>query len=79
MSLIPDADAYNLTLPVLSLDNEMIKLIDKARDYFGLSDLEKPTKDGGVLNIHIGDVFIPSENLHRKYAGESFMSFSWSI
>ncbi|XP_028799649.1 uncharacterized protein LOC114754959 isoform X2 [Neltuma alba] len=44
-------------------------LIDKARIYFGLSDLEKPTKDGGVLNIHIGDVFVPSENLHRKYAG----------
>ncbi|KAK7243671.1 hypothetical protein RIF29_38480 [Crotalaria pallida] len=44
-------------------------LIDKARDYFGLSDLEKQTKDGGILNVHIGDVFIPSENLYRRYAG----------
>ncbi|XP_054816556.1 uncharacterized protein LOC129316254 [Prosopis cineraria] len=44
-------------------------LIDKARDYFGLSDLEKPTKDGGILNVHVGDVFIPSEDLQRKYAG----------
>ncbi|XP_019443668.1 PREDICTED: uncharacterized protein LOC109347968 isoform X3 [Lupinus angustifolius] len=44
-------------------------LIDKARDYFGLSDLEKATEEGGILNVHIGDVFIPSENLHGKYAG----------
>jgi hypothetical protein len=47
-------------------------LIDKARDYFGLSDLEKTNKDGGILNVHIGDAFIPSEDLHRRYAGESF-------
>ncbi|KAL1300207.1 hypothetical protein HN51_044886 [Arachis hypogaea] len=44
-------------------------LIDKARDYFGLSDLEKTTEGGGILNVHIGDVFIPSENLCRRYAG----------
>ncbi|GAU33262.1 hypothetical protein TSUD_279360 [Trifolium subterraneum] len=44
-------------------------LIDKARDYFGLSDLEKTTKDGGILNVHIGDVFVPSEDLHKRYAG----------
>ncbi|XP_012567375.1 uncharacterized protein [Cicer arietinum] len=44
-------------------------LIDKARDYFGLSDLEKTTEDGGILNIRIGDVFIPSEDSHRRYAG----------
>ncbi|XP_058727693.1 uncharacterized protein LOC131599306 [Vicia villosa] len=44
-------------------------LIDKARDYFGLSDLEKPTEDGGILNVHIGDVFVPSEDLHKRYAG----------
>jgi len=50
-------------------------LIDKARDYFGLSDLEKTNEDGGILNVHIGDVFIPSENLHRRYAGESFSSY----
>jgi hypothetical protein len=45
-------------------------LIDKARDYFGLSDLEKTTEDGGILNVHIGDVFVPSEDLHKRYAGE---------
>ncbi|CAJ2659048.1 uncharacterized protein LOC123900057 isoform X2 [Trifolium pratense] len=44
-------------------------LIDKARDYFGLSDLEKTTEDGGILNVHIGDVFAPSEDLHKRYAG----------
>ncbi|KAF7824444.1 putative spermidine synthase [Senna tora] len=44
-------------------------LIDKARDYFGLSGLEKPTKDGGILTVHIDDVFVPSENLQRRYAG----------
>ncbi|CAI8589663.1 unnamed protein product [Vicia faba] len=44
-------------------------LIDKARDYFGLSNLEKTTEDGGILNVHIGDVFVPSEDLHRRYAG----------
>ncbi|XP_027340521.1 uncharacterized protein LOC113853971 isoform X2 [Abrus precatorius] len=44
-------------------------LIDKARDYFGLSDLEKTTEDGGILKVHIGDVFIPSEDLQRRYAG----------
>ena len=51
---------------------KIFQLIDKAREYFGLSDLERTTEDGGVLNVHIGDVFIPSENLHRRYAGESF-------
>ncbi|CAK8532144.1 unnamed protein product [Lathyrus sativus] len=44
-------------------------LIDKARDYFGLSDLEKTTENGGILNVHIGDVFVPSEDFHRRYAG----------
>jgi hypothetical protein len=47
-------------------------LIDKARDYFGLSDLEKTTEDGGILNVHIGDVFVPSEDLHKRYAGQLF-------
>ncbi|RDY14082.1 speE, partial [Mucuna pruriens] len=57
--------------PSLQLDGWEIDqiLIDKARDYFGLSDLEKTTEDGGVLNVHIGDVFIPSKDLHRRYAG----------
>ncbi|KAJ0081509.1 hypothetical protein Patl1_11921 [Pistacia atlantica] len=47
-----------------------IKLIDKARDYFGLSDLEKPTEAGGVLHVCIGDVFSPSETVPGGYAGE---------
>ncbi|KAH9747008.1 S-adenosyl-L-methionine-dependent methyltransferases superfamily protein [Citrus sinensis] len=44
-------------------------LIDKVRDYFGLSDLEKPTATGGVLQVHIGDVFSPSEDASGRYAG----------
>ncbi|KAL9321952.1 hypothetical protein ACSQ67_010005 [Phaseolus vulgaris] len=44
-------------------------LIDKVRDYFGLSDLEKATEDGGVLNIHVGDAFVPSKDFHGRYAG----------
>lgn len=44
-------------------------LIDKVRDYFGLSDLEKPTETGGVLQVHIGDVFSPSEDASGRYAG----------
>ncbi|CAJ1958277.1 unnamed protein product [Sphenostylis stenocarpa] len=57
--------------PSLQLDGWEIDqiLIDKARDYFGLSDLEKTTEDGGVLNIHVGDVFVPSKDFHRRYAG----------
>ncbi|KAL2330948.1 hypothetical protein Fmac_018529 [Flemingia macrophylla] len=57
--------------PSLQLDGWEIDkiLVDKARDYFGLSDLEEKTKDGGVLNVHIGDVFIPSKDFHRRYAG----------
>ncbi|KAK7323775.1 hypothetical protein VNO77_27266 [Canavalia gladiata] len=57
--------------PSLQLDGWEIDqiLIDKARDYFGLSNLEKTTEDGGILKVHIGDVFIPSEDLHGRYAG----------
>lgn len=39
------------------------------RDYFGLSDLEKPTETGGVLQVHIGDVFSPSKDASGRYAG----------
>ncbi|BAT93098.1 probable polyamine aminopropyl transferase [Vigna umbellata] len=57
--------------PSLQLDGWEIDqiLIDKVRDYFGLSDLEKTTEDGGVLNIHVGDVFVPSKDFHERYAG----------
>ncbi|KAL8047412.1 hypothetical protein ABFX02_08G240200 [Erythranthe guttata] len=43
-------------------------LIDKSRDYLGLCDLEKHTTDGGVLNIHIGDVFSPRAAISGGYA-----------
>ncbi|XP_021668420.2 uncharacterized protein LOC110656125 isoform X2 [Hevea brasiliensis] len=44
-------------------------LIDKARQYFGLSDLEKHNMAGGILDIHIGDALRPSENDSGRYAG----------
>lgn len=44
-------------------------LIDKVRDYFGLSDLEKPTETGGLLQVRIGDVFSPSQDASERYAG----------
>ncbi|OAY54380.1 uncharacterized protein LOC110610508 [Manihot esculenta] len=44
-------------------------LIDKARQHFGLSDLEKHNIAGGLLNVHIGDALCPSENDSGRYAG----------
>ncbi|KAL2497850.1 S-adenosyl-L-methionine-dependent methyltransferase superfamily protein [Abeliophyllum distichum] len=44
-------------------------LIDKARDYLGLTDLEKQNMAGGVLNVHIGDVFSSSVAIPGGYAG----------
>ncbi|KAM7525999.1 hypothetical protein LguiA_015901 [Lonicera macranthoides] len=44
-------------------------VIDKAREYFGLSELEKHTQDGGVLHIHIGDALSPSVAVPGGYAG----------
>ncbi|XP_009368589.2 uncharacterized protein LOC103958090 isoform X2 [Pyrus x bretschneideri] len=44
-------------------------LIDKAREYLGLSYLEKHTQAGGILNIHIGDALSPSVNIPGGYAG----------
>ncbi|XP_022147906.1 uncharacterized protein LOC111016725 isoform X2 [Momordica charantia] len=44
-------------------------LIDKARDFLGLSDLEKHSHDGGILNIHIGDALDPSVRISGGYAG----------
>jgi hypothetical protein len=45
-------------------------LIDKAREYLGLSDLEKRTVGGGILNVHIGDVLSQSVNASGGYAGK---------
>ncbi|CAK7335977.1 unnamed protein product [Dovyalis caffra] len=44
-------------------------LINKARDYFGLSDLEKHTQAGGILHVVVGDALCPLEDDCRKYAG----------
>ncbi|KAM1454967.1 hypothetical protein EV1_004342 [Malus domestica] len=44
--------------------------IDKAREYLGLSDLEKQTQAGGILNVHIGNALSPSVNIPGGYAGE---------
>ncbi|XP_050223066.1 uncharacterized protein LOC126673121 [Mercurialis annua] len=44
-------------------------LIDKARQYFGLSDLEIPTTDGGILRVHVDDALSPAENDSGKFAG----------
>ncbi|KAF3432496.1 hypothetical protein FNV43_RR27236 [Rhamnella rubrinervis] len=57
--------------PALQLEGWEIDpiLIDKARVYFGLSDLENQTRAGGVLNVHIGDALSPSINTTGGYAG----------
>ncbi|KAL5567447.1 hypothetical protein UlMin_024022 [Ulmus minor] len=57
--------------PALQLEGWEIDqiLIDKARIYFGLSDLEKHTKAGGILNVHVGDALSPSVNIPGGYAG----------
>ncbi|XP_059276781.1 uncharacterized protein LOC132030984 isoform X4 [Lycium ferocissimum] len=44
-------------------------LIEKAREYLGLSDLEKHTEVGGVLEVRIGDVLSPSVTIPGGYAG----------
>uniref|UniRef100_A0A6N2M937 PABS domain-containing protein n=1 Tax=Salix viminalis TaxID=40686 RepID=A0A6N2M937_SALVM len=44
-------------------------LINKARDYFGLSDLEKQTQAGGILHVVVGDALCYLEDDSRKYAG----------
>lgn len=44
-------------------------LIDMAREYFGLSDLEKFTQAGGSLSVHIGDALSPSVAVEGGFAG----------
>ncbi|OMO52501.1 hypothetical protein CCACVL1_29215 [Corchorus capsularis] len=45
-------------------------LIDKAREYFGLSNLERCNQAGGRLQVHIDDAFSPIQNdLPKAYAG----------
>ncbi|XP_010251725.1 PREDICTED: uncharacterized protein LOC104593530 isoform X2 [Nelumbo nucifera] len=44
-------------------------LIDKAREYLGLSDLEKCTEAGGVLHVHVGDALSPLAVVPGGFAG----------
>lgn len=44
-------------------------LIDIAREYFALSDLECLTKAGGSLSIHIGDALSPDAIVKGGFAG----------
>ncbi|KAF7151107.1 hypothetical protein RHSIM_Rhsim02G0256200 [Rhododendron simsii] len=44
-------------------------LVDKAREYFALSDLEKRTPTGGILHVCVGDALSPSVNVSGGYAG----------
>lgn len=51
------------------------QLIDKSRDYFWLHDLEKHTTGGGILNVHVGDVFSPEAAISGGYAGKIYVLF----
>lgn len=44
-------------------------LIDKARTYFGLSELEEQTEAGGRLEVRIGDAFSAAQSTSEGYAG----------
>ncbi|KAI0488256.1 hypothetical protein KFK09_028083 [Dendrobium nobile] len=44
-------------------------LIDIAREYFALSDLERCTQAGGSLSVHIGDALSPSAEVEGGFAG----------
>ncbi|XVF56354.1 hypothetical protein PTKIN_Ptkin06aG0113200 [Pterospermum kingtungense] len=44
-------------------------LIDKAREYFGLSNLERCNEIGGGLQVHVADCFSPIQHLPAGYAG----------
>ncbi|KAH7663183.1 Spermidine synthase protein [Dioscorea alata] len=43
-------------------------LIEIAREYFGLSGLEKPTEAGGFLSVHIGDALSQSATVPGGFA-----------
>lgn len=44
-------------------------LIDQAREYFGLSNLEKPNDSGGILHVHVGDALSPDASIPGGFAG----------
>ena len=47
------------------------QLIDFARMYLRLGELEETTKEGGRLRVHIGDAFGPEVNVEGGFAGEN--------
>ncbi|XP_060180194.1 uncharacterized protein LOC132609978 isoform X1 [Lycium barbarum] len=57
------------SLLLVGWEIDEIVLIEKAREYLGLSDLEKHTEVGGVLEVRIGDVLSPSVTIPGGYAG----------
>ncbi|CAN6314217.1 unnamed protein product [Urochloa humidicola] len=44
-------------------------IIELSRQYFGMSDLEKPTESGGSLSVHTGDALSPSATVEGGFAG----------
>ncbi|KAG9455300.1 hypothetical protein H6P81_008204 [Aristolochia fimbriata] len=44
-------------------------LVEKAREFLGLADVEKPNQDGGVLHVHVGDAFSPAAVVPGGFAG----------
>ncbi|KAK9095732.1 hypothetical protein Sjap_021229 [Stephania japonica] len=44
-------------------------LIDKAREYLGLCNLERSNQVGGVLCVHVGDALSPSATVPGGFAG----------
>ncbi|PIA35297.1 hypothetical protein AQUCO_03500003v1 [Aquilegia coerulea] len=51
-------------------------LIDKSREYLGLSDLEKCTQTGGSLAVHVGDALSPSASIPGGFSGIAVDLFS---
>lgn len=44
-------------------------LVDVARDYFGLSELEVPNSEGGMLEVRLDDALEPSATVEGGFAG----------
>ncbi|KAH9607665.1 hypothetical protein KSS87_011634 [Heliosperma pusillum] len=44
-------------------------LVDRARQFFGLSELEKANTSGGILEIHVGNALSRMASIEGGYAG----------
>ncbi|KAI5063338.1 hypothetical protein GOP47_0021885 [Adiantum capillus-veneris] len=44
-------------------------LVEVAREYFGLSELETPTEQGGMLEVRLDDALEPSATVEGGFAG----------